>query len=65
MFSLIPGNVRWQALRLVKSDLEETRKQRASLEAELETKDATVSALQSKVGGVLAQVLVPNIHTKR
>jgi hypothetical protein len=51
MLSVMPGNVPWQALRLVKSDLEETRKQRASLEAELETKDATVSALQSKVGG--------------
>lgn len=39
----------FQALRLVKSDLEETRKQRAALEAELETRDATIASLQSKV----------------
>lgn len=33
----------------MKADLEETRKQRASLEAEVENKDATLTALQSKV----------------
>jgi len=39
-----------QALKLLKTDLEDTRKQRVALEVEVETKDAAISALQSKVG---------------
>lgn len=38
-----------QALRLVKADLEATKTARAALEAEGETKDATIATLQSKV----------------
>lgn len=38
-----------QALRLVKADLEETKKAKAALEAESETKEATIATLQSKV----------------
>lgn len=37
-----------QALRLVKADLEATKAAKAALQAEGETKDATIAALQSK-----------------
>lgn len=39
----------YQALRLVKADLEETKRAKAALEAEGETKEATIATLQSKV----------------
>lgn len=38
-----------QALRLVKTDLEETKRAKAAMQAEGETKDATIATLQSKV----------------
>jgi hypothetical protein len=38
-----------QALRLVKQDLDDQKRVRAALEAELETKNATLSTLEGKV----------------
>lgn len=47
----------YQALRLVKTDLEATRQAKAALAAEAETKDATIATLHSKVVGGGGEVM--------